>query len=528
MYCGPGASGRSQSAQARANDLVYLSMGSTAAPAKANSSRNTSPPLRPGARLVASPRGIRRNATPTQQAVQLGQSVQRNAGVSDSVLEAAWAELREHVAESRPNRDTRERTEDECHPDPDRLRRTCQVLVRVVNQIKEPKLRRVMAVLCEEVFGACFRDYSWSYDPRQVSAGQQGCQMASSLPVLSEEQLVNVVPYFAVVRSLRETAKDAIVRRLELEAKVTQSPGGSELKGRRAIEEVRLQEELRHSRLLADTYQSRTLELEKTRIELEDQVRGLRSDRDKDDLTKQKLSNEVKRLRADADAVKAAKASWEAGKAASKALAQGSSSSLGRRGLTSNSSATSSSKGTRPGSAQSQRPAATTLQNSSTFGRAGRGLDSRRTPQAGLLSPSATEPSPRRNGTGLASMDSPRDIDSCRGTAGEGARTETIRIPEEEALTVEGEHNRIAGEAMAEQTLPCSADMLSSNVETTRPAMASRSRQPAATSTAAAADAAAGAFHGRVARKSLGSSPCASSIASPTPGGHKPLGKGPR
>lgn len=510
-------------------------MGATAASAKANSSRITSPALPPGGKLVASPRVAGRNLTPAQEAVQTGRAGLKNAGVPDSVLETAWAELREHVAESRPNRDTSERTEDGGQPDPARLRRVGQVLVGVVNQIQEPSLRRVMAVLSEELFGACFRDYICSYDPREVPADQQARQPASSLPVLPEQNLCNVVPYFAVVQSLRDTAKDAIVRRLELEARATNdltldSPGGTPSQGRRANDEVRLLEELRHSRLLADTYQSRTLELEKMRIELEDQVRRLRSDREKEELAKQKLNNEVKRLRADAETVKAAKASWDADKAARDVPAAGV-----RRGPTSTTSsisAASSSKVSRPGSARGQRPAETTLglQSSSTFGRAGRGLEGARSPRAGLLSSSATEPSPVKNGTGLASMASPsrevsgrlacghagRDLDFGRSIAEEGALTET-RILEEEALTAEVNSDRVAGEAMAEQSPQCPSVVSSANSETPRPAASSRPKQTAT----AAADAAAGA----IARKSLGSSSCASSGSSPTAGGRKPVGK---
>eukprot|EP00930_Biecheleria_cincta_P020167 TRINITY_DN15224_c0_g1_i2.p1 TRINITY_DN15224_c0_g1~~TRINITY_DN15224_c0_g1_i2.p1 ORF type:complete len:708 (+),score=110.18 TRINITY_DN15224_c0_g1_i2:43-2166(+) len=536
MASGPGASRRPRSAQARVNDYSYLSMDATAASAKAKSSTINSPAPRSCAKLIASPRLAGRNATPAPEAIQTGRAGLKNAGVPDSVLETAWAELRQHVAESRPNRDTSSRTEDGWHPDPARLRRISQVLVGVVNQIQEPSLRRVMAVLCEELFGACFRDYTWSYDPREVPAEKQGRLPASSLPVLPEEKLTNVVPYFAVVQSLRDTAKDAIVRRLELEAKATNgsaldSPDGSPPQGRRAHEEVRLREELRHSRLLADTYQSRTLELEKMRIELEDQVRRLRSDREKEDLAKQKLSNEVKRLRADAETAKAAKAAWEADKSAREASAAS-----GRRGPTLSISAASPSKSARPGSALGQRPAATALglQSSSTFGRAGRGLEGARSPRAGMLSSSATEPSPRRHGTGLACTASPcreaperlagRDTDVRCGIAVEGALTET-RILKEEALTAEGNGEHDAGEAMAEQSHPCTSLVSSASAEIPRQAASSRPKQTAATSMAAAADAAAGAIQGRVARKSSGASSCASSAASPAAGGRKPVGK---
>ncbi|CAE8602951.1 unnamed protein product, partial [Polarella glacialis] len=94
---------------------------------------------------------------------------------------------------------------------------------------------------------------------------------------------------------------------------------GGERQGRRAVEEVRLREELRHARLLADTYQSRTLELEKIRMELEDQVRSCKTTQEKEELQRQKLSNEVNRLRAERETAKAAKVAYEAEKSAMQA-----------------------------------------------------------------------------------------------------------------------------------------------------------------------------------------------------------------
>ncbi|CAJ1396197.1 unnamed protein product [Effrenium voratum] len=133
------------------------------------------------------------------------------------------------------------------------------------------------------------------------------------------DQFGSVVPFFSVVQNLRETAKEAIVQKLELEAKV--SGAEHEPQDRRALDEVRLKEELRHARLLAETYQARALELEKARIDLEDQVRRSLAEREKEELQRRKLSNEVKRLRADAETAKAAKAAWETEQAANRQAA---------------------------------------------------------------------------------------------------------------------------------------------------------------------------------------------------------------
>lgn len=236
-------------------------------------------------------------------------------------------------------------------PDLSRARRCCRLLVAVVNQLPDDLLRRVLTVLAEELFYAVFRDYAFSYDPR-----------ATTLVPLSEERIANGVPYFAVVQSLRDAAKDAIMRRLELEARhaagvlleqprpatgaevdwrgcnqVRLQPGlmpqppqpqqqqqqhqhskTHSLKGEehgspklddssctldsnlRSSEEE-LREELRQARLLADTYQARTLELERVRLDMEEEVSRMHHEREKADLRHQKLQEEVRRLRAEAE-----------------------------------------------------------------------------------------------------------------------------------------------------------------------------------------------------------------------------------
>lgn len=53
-----------------------------------------------------------------------------------------------------------------------------------------------------------------------------------------------------------------------------------------AAQELQLREELRHSRLLAETYQARTLELERLRLGMDEEVSRMRHEREKDDMQK--------------------------------------------------------------------------------------------------------------------------------------------------------------------------------------------------------------------------------------------------
>jgi len=181
-------------------------------------------------------------------------------------------------------------------PDPGHIRQACHTLIEVVNNLPDDMLRRVLTVLVEELFSAIFRDYNFTYDPREgdvlphPSRQSSGRGHTTRPPLLSAENIMNAVPYFAVVQSLRDAAKDAIMRRLELEAKIssgvlqmedTDSMQGSPNRGQEegstaAIQEVRLREELRHAKLLAETYQSRTIELERDREEMEDEIRRRR------------------------------------------------------------------------------------------------------------------------------------------------------------------------------------------------------------------------------------------------------------
>merc|ERR1712008_520653 len=75
----------------------------------------------------------------------------------------------------------------------------------------------------------------------------------------------------------------------------------------KAGEEVRLREELRHVRLLADNYQARSLELERSRVELLEEVRRVRLDKEKNDGRRHKLLDEVRRLRSEAKSARSTK-----------------------------------------------------------------------------------------------------------------------------------------------------------------------------------------------------------------------------
>jgi hypothetical protein len=204
------------------------------------------------------------------------------------------------------------------------------MLMSVINQLPDDLLRHILAALTEELFSATFRDYSFSYDPREAKKSEverQTSGLAKKSEVerqtsgqtmrLSEESLAQAVPYAAVVASLREAAKDAIIRRLELEAKI--GGNGHEMiacdaeadqgnaRQAKAGEEVRLREELRHARLLADTYQARSLELERSRVELLEEVRRVRLDKEKNDGRRHKLIDEVRRLRSEAESARSTK-----------------------------------------------------------------------------------------------------------------------------------------------------------------------------------------------------------------------------
>lgn len=255
----------------------------------------TSSGSRAGPRFVTSPR--------TTATTPRTETRPQEWNKEQSTLRDAWVDL------STSNEDS-ERT-----PDAQRLRRVCKVLVPVVNQIEDPLMRQVMVALSEELFVAVFKDYVRLYEPQKD--GLQG----KALPRIAEEQLSNLVPFFSVVQNLRETAKDAILRKLELEAQVSGTAAErSDAEERRAIDEVKLREELRHAHLLAETYQVRTVELEKLRMDLENKVRQLQLERSRDELQRRKLSNEVKRLRAEAEAAKVARAAWEAERRQSAAL----------------------------------------------------------------------------------------------------------------------------------------------------------------------------------------------------------------
>jgi len=248
------------------------------------------------------------------------------------VFTDTWRDLLDHIEKWRGDGQ-------KSAPDPGRIRRVCQVLASVVNQVTDEPLRRVLTVLSEELYHGVFRDYAFVYDPRQDSSqvldkseslpGRQKRDRGSSprrsqMPRLSEETITSAVPYFAVVQSLRDAAKDAIMRRLELEAKMSSNAqdvshasvhrsvvATATEKVNQATSELQLREELRHARLLAETYQARTLELERLRLDMDEEVSRMRHEREKDEMTRQKVDNEVRRLRADVDAARAERA-WHA------------------------------------------------------------------------------------------------------------------------------------------------------------------------------------------------------------------------
>jgi len=236
-------------------------------------------------------------------------------------------------------------------PDPGHIRQACHTLIEVVNNLPDDMLRRVLTVLVEELFSAIFRDYNFTYDPREgdvlphPSRQSSGRGHTTRPPLLSAENIMNAVPYFAVVQSLRDAAKDAIMRRLELEAKIssgvlqmedTDSMQGSPNRGQEegstaAIQEVRLREELRHAKLLAETYQSRTIELERDREEMEDEIRRRRMESEKEESRRQRLHEEIRRLRSE---LQDPKASRTASACSSTGIGTSNSSTGKNRGLT--------------------------------------------------------------------------------------------------------------------------------------------------------------------------------------------------
>eukprot|EP00927_Polykrikos_kofoidii_P001106 TRINITY_DN10400_c0_g1_i3.p1 TRINITY_DN10400_c0_g1~~TRINITY_DN10400_c0_g1_i3.p1 ORF type:complete len:956 (-),score=142.58 TRINITY_DN10400_c0_g1_i3:90-2648(-) len=306
------------------NDVQHDFRQAQAVPAAA-SPRVASP--RGGAlapRTLASPRMLSPALSPPRTSLSPRRDTTANGG-----LAATWSDLLDLVQRSRPAVNNHQvpnggepcRPRENLPPDPGRTRRACQALAGVVNRLPDDLLRRVLTVLSEELFNSIFRDYGFSYDPRDEMWSPEGRLTSPSAgsrpPRLCEESLANAVPYSAVVQSLRDAAKDAIMRRLELEAKCScmihhntetetpnvetptacgdgacsesncggragQSPANNAraAEGFRAGDEVQLREELRHARVRANTYHARTLELERERIELEEEVRRLKAETD--------------------------------------------------------------------------------------------------------------------------------------------------------------------------------------------------------------------------------------------------------
>jgi len=199
-------------------------------------------------------------------------------------------------------------------------------------------------VIAEELFFGIFRDYPFMYDPksseakgsstgsrgpRSPAAGSQGGVLAaaqgqSPSGQFNEERVASGVPYFAVVQSLREAAKDAIMRRLELEAQLACEKQTAATLAAEAAEEkdealgedegllgkaqegvdvdeeetsAQLRASLRNARRLVSTYQARTLELERTRLDMEEEVSRTSKEREKEELLRLELEKEVRRLR---------------------------------------------------------------------------------------------------------------------------------------------------------------------------------------------------------------------------------------
>lgn len=375
----PRVSSRPRSAQPRCSTYAPISRSLPQEHALALSPRCAVALFGPREASVPSPRSPQ-----TPRTARLSPAVSPRAASpwakADASLQSIWHELLHHIDQWRlPGMGSNWPTE---HPLPDlaRIRRCCQMLTAVISKLQDELLRRVLTVLAEELFYAIFRDYAFTYDPRIEAAGTATCASASGTPLLSgqrapspgpsvrapslcERHVLSAVPYFAVVQSLRDAAKDAIMRRLELEAQQAVSRPGPEDDRREAVSDAgdaharaqgrrpqplpqlqpqaaaqvpqasltvvderhdqwekeapsseaassagtdkeQLTEELRHARLLVDTYQARTLELERLRIDMEEEVGRMHDDREKDELRRQRLQEEIRRLRAEADASK--------------------------------------------------------------------------------------------------------------------------------------------------------------------------------------------------------------------------------
>jgi len=214
----------------------------------------------------------------------------------------------------------------------------------IINQLPDDTFRRCLTVIAEEMFFGIFRDYLFMYDPKNAEAkgsstgsrgprspmaGSPGGLLSSTLGQLptgqlNEERVASGVPYFAVVQSLREAAKDAIMRRLELEAQLacekqtaaSLAAEAAEEKEDASVEDpsllgkvqegvdvdeeetsAQLRTSLRNARRLVQTYQARTLELERTRLDMEEEVSRSSKEREKEELLRLELEKEVRKLR---------------------------------------------------------------------------------------------------------------------------------------------------------------------------------------------------------------------------------------
>jgi len=214
------------------------------------------------------------------------------------------------------------------------------MLATIVNQLPDDTFRRTLTVIAEELYFGIFRDYLFMYDPKTDAGATSSSSKGPRLPAgitgslsssqghqpahqLNEDKVASGVPYFAVVQSLREAAKDAIMRRLELEAQITcERQAAAEAEAEADLDETleeedgsnsgkaedapggskdestgQLRASLRNARRLVQTYQARTLELERTRMDMEEEVSRASKEREKEEMLRQELESEVRQLR---------------------------------------------------------------------------------------------------------------------------------------------------------------------------------------------------------------------------------------
>lgn len=243
---------------------------------------------------------------------------------AEVTLKTAWAQLLDHVERTRPKPspdDTPRKKQVGGSLDLPRLRQLCQTVAALVNALPpEGLLRRVLAVAVEELFSAAFPDYRFCYDPRD--------DQPESVSELNEIALASAVPHVVAVQTLKSAARDAIMWRLEhtamgaqgaMEPRETlEDPADLQaLYGIAGGDEFRLREDLRHAKMLAETYQTRAKELEASTMRLEEEARRFRQEREAE---QQKADEEMRRLRSEAEVLAAAARRAEAVAVAARAV----------------------------------------------------------------------------------------------------------------------------------------------------------------------------------------------------------------